>query len=172
MASARGGKASAKGSRARSVQQAAASSSSPAPQQGKQPPQTPTPASSSKNSASTRQKRVLPTRTGRGGPVVGMCESDVMILETMRRKCASCSVPPLCAASSPPPLATLHRSCACAHPSYMPARRRERTPHPRGDLVSPDHQLGARPDRPRALRVRVGRRGRGAAQHTRVRPLF
>ena len=162
MASARNGKASAKGSRGRSVQQPAASSSSPA-SQGKRPQTPTTHASSSKAGVNTRQKRVLPTRATRGGPVVGTCESDVMILETMRRKCASCSVPPLCAASSPPPLATLHRSCACAHPSYMPARRRERTPHPRGDLVSPDHQLGARPDCPRALRVRVGRRGRGAA---------
>ncbi|KAG6910495.1 hypothetical protein DXG01_009914 [Tephrocybe rancida] len=33
-----------------------------------------------------RQKRVLPSRSRRGGPGVGNCDADVMILETQRRK--------------------------------------------------------------------------------------
>jgi hypothetical protein len=34
-----------------------------------------------------RQKRVLPARTRRGGPGLGNCEMDVMILERQKRKC-------------------------------------------------------------------------------------
>ncbi|KAL6304859.1 hypothetical protein BKA93DRAFT_732232 [Sparassis latifolia] len=34
----------------------------------------------------TRQKRVLPSRSRRGGPGVGACDTDVMILDTMRRR--------------------------------------------------------------------------------------
>lgn len=37
--------------------------------------------------ANTRQKRVLPSRSRRGGPGVGSCDVDVMILETQKRKC-------------------------------------------------------------------------------------
>lgn len=36
--------------------------------------------------ANTRQKRVLPSRSRRGGPGVGSCDVDVMILETQKRK--------------------------------------------------------------------------------------
>ncbi|KAI0800546.1 hypothetical protein C8Q74DRAFT_1435287 [Fomes fomentarius] len=83
-------KASVRGSRAGSSQQPTASSSSPAPpQQRVQSPQTPAQASSSKDGVKTRQKRVLPTRSRRGGPGVGSCETDVMILETLKRKLES-----------------------------------------------------------------------------------
>ena len=34
----------------------------------------------------TRQKRVLPSRTSRGGPGVGNCDVDLMILDTLKRK--------------------------------------------------------------------------------------
>ena len=42
-----------------------------------------------KHGAQTRQKRVLPTRSRRGGPGVGSCDADIMILETLKRKRAS-----------------------------------------------------------------------------------
>lgn len=44
--------------------------------------------SSSKASAApqTRQKRILPSRSRRGGPGVGNCEVDVMILDTYKRQ--------------------------------------------------------------------------------------
>ena len=35
-----------------------------------------------------RQKRVMPSRSRRGGPGVGSTEVDIMILETQKRKCA------------------------------------------------------------------------------------
>jgi hypothetical protein len=34
----------------------------------------------------TRQKRVLPSRSRRGGPGVGSCDIDIMILDTQKRK--------------------------------------------------------------------------------------
>ncbi|KAH8102414.1 hypothetical protein BXZ70DRAFT_928494 [Cristinia sonorae] len=37
-------------------------------------------------SAPTRQKRILPSRSRRGGPGVGSCDVDVMILETRKRR--------------------------------------------------------------------------------------
>ena len=37
--------------------------------------------------AQTRQKRILPSRSRRGGPGVGSCDVDVMILETRKRRC-------------------------------------------------------------------------------------
>lgn len=43
----------------------------------------------STESISTRQRRVQPARSRRGGPGVGSCESDMMILETMKRRCTS-----------------------------------------------------------------------------------
>ncbi|CDO73451.1 hypothetical protein BN946_scf185013.g86 [Trametes cinnabarina] len=46
-------------------------------------------ASSSKEGMKTRQKRVMPARSRRGGPGVGGCETDIMILETMKRKAES-----------------------------------------------------------------------------------
>ncbi|KAI0756350.1 hypothetical protein C8Q80DRAFT_1264417 [Daedaleopsis nitida] len=99
MVSARNGKAAARGSRAASSQQQTASSSSPPPpQQPGQPPQSPAHASASKAAVHTRQRRVLPTRSRRGGPGVGTCETDVMILETMRRKFES---EPLIPATTP-----------------------------------------------------------------------
>ncbi|KAH9486293.1 hypothetical protein JR316_0000357 [Psilocybe cubensis] len=42
--------------------------------------------SSSTVSAPGRQKRVLPSRSRRGGPGVGNCDSDVLILETYKRQ--------------------------------------------------------------------------------------
>ena len=39
-------------------------------------------------SANSRQKRVMPSRSRRGGPGLGLCEVDNLILETQRRKCA------------------------------------------------------------------------------------
>ncbi|KAF9015707.1 hypothetical protein BDQ17DRAFT_63860 [Cyathus striatus] len=42
--------------------------------------------SSSMTMANSRQRRVLPSRSRRGGPGVGSCDADVMILETQRRK--------------------------------------------------------------------------------------
>ena len=45
-------------------------------------------ASSSTASAHARQKRVLPSRARRGGPGVGSCDVDIMILETYKRKSA------------------------------------------------------------------------------------
>ncbi|KAI0368841.1 hypothetical protein BV20DRAFT_997788 [Pilatotrama ljubarskyi] len=93
MASARNGSASGKGSRAATSHQPTASSSSPAPppapRHGRQPPATSAQGSSSREGMKTRQKRVLPTRSRRGGPGVGSCETDVMILETMKRKAES-----------------------------------------------------------------------------------
>ncbi|OJT11199.1 hypothetical protein TRAPUB_12283 [Trametes pubescens] len=94
MAGARGGVASTRGSRAASRQQATVSSSSPAPPAPPATPRQPQPppsaqASSSKEGMKTRQKRVLPTRSRRGGPGVGTCETDVMILDTMKRKAES-----------------------------------------------------------------------------------
>ncbi len=102
MAGARGGVASTRGSRAASRQQATVSSSSPAPPAPPATPRQPQPppsaqASSSKEGMKTRQKRVLPTRSRRGGPGVGTCETDVMILDTMKRKGA-----PRAPVSSPP----------------------------------------------------------------------
>lgn len=34
----------------------------------------------------TRQKRILPSRSRRGGPGVGSCDADLMILDTLKRK--------------------------------------------------------------------------------------
>lgn len=45
------------------------------------------PAPPSKFGMQTRQKRVLPSRSRRGGPGVGNCDVDVMILETRKRRC-------------------------------------------------------------------------------------
>ncbi|KAF9567801.1 hypothetical protein CPC08DRAFT_519916 [Agrocybe pediades] len=42
--------------------------------------------SSSTVSASGRMKRVLPARTRRGGPGVGSCDADILILETSKRQ--------------------------------------------------------------------------------------
>lgn len=44
-------------------------------------------ASSSTSGTQNRQKRVLPSRSRRGGPNVGTCEVDVLILETLKRRC-------------------------------------------------------------------------------------
>ncbi|KAF5385393.1 hypothetical protein D9615_001248 [Tricholomella constricta] len=44
------------------------------------------PSTSSTPGTQIRQKRVLPSRSRRGGPGVGSCDADVMILETQRRK--------------------------------------------------------------------------------------
>ena len=44
-------------------------------------------ASSSTLAGQNRQKRVLPSRSRRGGPNVGTCEVDVLILETLKRRC-------------------------------------------------------------------------------------
>ncbi|KAL4253577.1 hypothetical protein ABKN59_003453 [Abortiporus biennis] len=46
-----------------------------------QPPQIPT-----RPGLQTRQKRVLPSRSRRGGPGVGSCDVDVLILETRKRR--------------------------------------------------------------------------------------
>ncbi|KAG5342041.1 hypothetical protein E4T56_gene2245 [Termitomyces sp. T112] len=43
-------------------------------------------ASASSASGQHRQKRVLPSRSRRGGPGVGTCDADMMILDTQRRK--------------------------------------------------------------------------------------
>lgn len=42
-----------------------------------------------------RQKRVLPTRSRRGGPGVGSCDVDLMILDAQKRRC-SCLRSPYC----------------------------------------------------------------------------
>ncbi|KAL7285083.1 hypothetical protein ACG7TL_000175 [Trametes sanguinea] len=90
MVGARKGSAAAPASRAAtSQQQPTASASSPAPHFKSQPPFSTAQTSSSKEGVKTRQKRVLPTRSRRGGPGVGGCETDVMILETMKRKAES-----------------------------------------------------------------------------------
>ncbi|RDB28499.1 hypothetical protein Hypma_015843 [Hypsizygus marmoreus] len=44
------------------------------------------PSTSTNSGMQVRQKRVLPSRSRRGGPGVGNCDADVMILETHRRK--------------------------------------------------------------------------------------
>ncbi|TFY83340.1 hypothetical protein EWM64_g661 [Hericium alpestre] len=49
-------------------------------------PSTPTPAQTPTTSAQTRQKRILPSRSRRGGPGVGSCDADVMILDMLKRK--------------------------------------------------------------------------------------
>lgn len=41
------------------------------------------------NAHTNRQKRTVPLRSRRGGPVLGNCEVDNLILETKRRKCMS-----------------------------------------------------------------------------------
>lgn len=63
-----------------------------APQTNDSAPGTPAPPSTSatRSGAQTRQKRVLPSRSRRGGPGVGSCDVDVMILETRRRRRTSC----------------------------------------------------------------------------------
>jgi hypothetical protein len=38
-----------------------------------------------------RQKRVMPSRSRRGGPGIGSTDVDLMILETQKRKCTSYS---------------------------------------------------------------------------------
>jgi hypothetical protein len=43
-------------------------------------------ATQTKSGAQTRQKRVLPSRSRRGGPGVGGSEVDVLILETRKRR--------------------------------------------------------------------------------------
>ncbi|KDR85699.1 hypothetical protein GALMADRAFT_234716 [Galerina marginata CBS 339.88] len=50
--------------------------------------------SSSTASAQGRLKRVLPSRARRGGPGVGTCDTDLLILDTYKRQRASCSPPP------------------------------------------------------------------------------
>ncbi|KAH9947136.1 hypothetical protein B0H21DRAFT_692605 [Amylocystis lapponica] len=50
---------------------------------------TPVPGTPTKDGVQTRQKRVLPSRSRRGGPGVGTCEIDVMILETLKRRLES-----------------------------------------------------------------------------------
>ena len=42
------------------------------------------------NESQARQKRVLPSRSRRGGPGVGTCDIDVLILDTQKRKGALC----------------------------------------------------------------------------------
>ncbi|KAI0785387.1 hypothetical protein BC629DRAFT_1288757 [Irpex lacteus] len=54
-------------------------------------------AAQAKTGVQTRQKRVLPSRSRRGGPGVGGCDVDVMILETRKRRSES---EPLIPASS------------------------------------------------------------------------
>ncbi|KAI0078858.1 hypothetical protein K474DRAFT_1739813 [Panus rudis PR-1116 ss-1] len=49
-------------------------------------PPTPLSAPEGKSAVQTRQKRVLPSRSRRGGPGVGSCDIDLMILETRRRR--------------------------------------------------------------------------------------
>ena len=46
--------------------------------------QTPTP--TGKVGVQTRQKRVLPARSRRGGPGIGSCDADTMILDTLKRQ--------------------------------------------------------------------------------------
>lgn len=36
----------------------------------------------------SRQKRVLPTRSRRGGPGIGSCDVDLMILDAQKRRCS------------------------------------------------------------------------------------
>lgn len=43
-----------------------------------------------------RQKRVLPTRSRRGGPGIGSCDVDLMILDAQRRRCAYLPSPCRC----------------------------------------------------------------------------
>lgn len=45
--------------------------------------QAPTP---TKAGVQTRQKRILPARSRRGGPGVGSCDADVMIIDTLKRQ--------------------------------------------------------------------------------------
>lgn len=40
----------------------------------------------SKDSVESRQKRVLPSRSRRGGPGIGSCDADVHIIDALRRK--------------------------------------------------------------------------------------
>jgi hypothetical protein len=46
-----------------------------------------TSSSSTNAGAQIRQKRVLPSRSRRGGPGVGSCDVDLMILDTQKRQC-------------------------------------------------------------------------------------
>ncbi|KAI1793095.1 hypothetical protein LXA43DRAFT_1093007 [Ganoderma leucocontextum] len=117
MVSARNGKAAASKSRAGSSQQPA----SPAPPQ---PPGSASAATGIKThgldsteSISTRQRRVQPTRSRRGGPGVGTCESDVMILETMKRRFEN---EPLIPATTPF-LLTTNSALVPATPTPAPA---------------------------------------------------
>jgi len=45
------------------------------------------PSSSSASGSNSQQKRVLPSRSRRGGPGVGSCETDLLILEHQKRRC-------------------------------------------------------------------------------------
>ena len=147
MVGARNGKAAASKSRAGSSQHPASPAPVQAPVSGSAAGKaagTKTPGLDSTESISTRQRRVQPTRSRRGGPGVGSCDSDAMILETMKRRCTSSLFPHL-------PILRLvlpRRSCAYRYPmgicAHVCARSRERAPHPRHDPLPADNQLGAR----------------------------
>ncbi|KAI0253271.1 hypothetical protein BJV78DRAFT_224666 [Lactifluus subvellereus] len=57
------------------------SSAVPSPQAG------PSTSSTSNPSGPVRQRRIMPSRSRRGGPGVGICDVDTQILETLRRRC-------------------------------------------------------------------------------------
>ena len=80
-------------------------------------------ASTSANSGvQTRQKRILPSRLRRGGPGVGNCDADIMILETKRRQCISTPYP------------TVVQRCS------FPGCSRKRTINTRYDTVFVDNE--------------------------------
>ena len=106
----------------------------------------PTTNGSPKKSTPLPPKRVLPSRARRGGPGVGSCEADVMILDTLRRRRMS--------------------PHSCFLLAELIDRSRERAPYPRNHQLPAHHQLGPRPLHLRRALFR------GRDQHARVWPLL
>jgi hypothetical protein len=153
-------------------------------------PSTPASAASAPAGAS-RPRRIMPSRSRRGGPGVGISDVDTHILETLRRRRAFPSPPslplPICRAarmplSHPPPPSFRSLSLYLSLITFLffflispfCFDRRKRTLDTGACAVAAHDQLGARARERRRRRCCGGRSGGLAArhQHVRVRAVF
>lgn len=84
--------------------------------------------------SSMRQKRVMPSRSRRGGPGIGSTETDMLILDTQRRKCTYClysKIPLLSdldSAEGEPLIPATTKFLLTTNSSYIPASSSSSTP--------------------------------------------
>lgn len=83
------------------------------------------PTSATRTGMQTRPKRVMPLRSRRGGPGVGSCDIDLMLLDMRKRRCMFL-----------PLLIPPNLSCSVHY-------SRKRAAHPRGDVVHLNDEFGA-----------------------------